>query len=198
MGIKKTAILLFAMLAGTAAGEPPRTGDVPMALPKVQEPATADTVFVIDTVQKRSQFYDGTPWNRSIFHRERLLRRSSIDPALSVAYTYSVSFFSTPDGSASQTSFLAHLGYEFADNLHLFADLGLWMPLHSTFDAGTFEEEDVRTGKVKFVLPAVALEYKPTSNSYVRLMLVNEDDARKAYGPILPSSCYWRNSIFCP
>ena len=142
---------------------------------------------------------DGIPWNRDRFDPSRLVRHDTFDPALKVAYSYSVSFLSTPVGSISQNSFLAHLAYEFMPNLHLYADLGLWMPFHSTFNEGVFNKEDMRLGQPQFVLPAMALEYKPTENSYLRLVLVNEKDALRAYGPYrLYGPCApWRESIWC-
>ena len=115
-----------------------------------------------------------------------------------VAFSYSVNFIGGTYGTFAQHSYLAHLAYEFMPNLHLYADLGLWMPLYARPSADApIPKEDVRMGKVDLVIPAVALEYKPTDNSAIRLLLVNESDAFKAYGPFLHSSCYWRNSIFC-
>ena len=112
--------------------------------------------------------------------------------------TESVNFIGGTYGTFAQHSYLAHLAYEFMPNLHLYADLGLWMPLYARPSADApIPKEDVRMGKVDLVIPAVALEYKPTDNSAIRLLLVNESDAFKAYGPFLHSSCYWRNSIFC-
>ena len=150
-----------------------------------------DTVYLIPD--------DGIPWNREHFNPDRLLRHETFDPALSVAYTYSVSFFSSPWLKLSQQSYLAHLAYEFTPDLHLYADLGLWMPLYANFSSGApIAKEDVRQGKVEFVLPAIALEYKPTENSYIQLMLVNENDARKAYGPLrYYYGCPWRTGYYC-
>ena len=73
------------------------------------------------------------------------------------------------------------------------------MPFHSTFKAGPLSKEDIRQGRPQFVLPALALEYKPTENSYLRLLLVNESDAFKAYGPHrLYGPCSpWRETIWC-
>lgn len=150
-----------------------------------------DTVYV--------QLDDGIPWDRSHFNPERLLRHDSFDPSLSVAYTYSLSFISTPRGSLGQTSYLAHLAYEFSPNFHMYADVGLWMPLFSTFSHHhRFEREDIRQGKVDFVLPAIAFVYQPTEKFRISLSIVNEDDARKAYGPFYYRHSYWRNSIFWP
>ena len=166
--------LIFA-LATLALAETPAKADSVVATAAKQD-TIVDTIYVIPD--------DGIPWNRSYFPRERLLRRTSLDSALSAGFTYSASFVSGPFGTFAQQSYLAHLAYEFTPDLHLYADLGLWMPLYANFRAGApIAKEDVRQGKVEFVLPAVALEYKPTDNSYIRLMLVNEDDARKAYGP---------------
>ena len=73
------------------------------------------------------------------------------------------------------------------------------MPLYANFSSGApIAKEDVRQGKVEFVLPAIALEYKPTENSYIQLMLVNENDARKAYGPLrYYYGCPWRTGYYC-
>ena len=159
--------------------------------------ATAQQDSIADTVSAARD--DVIPWNRDRFDPSRLVRHDTFDPALKVAYSYSVSFFSTPFGSISQNSFLAHLAYEFTPDLHLYADLGLWMPFRSTFQDGPFSKEDMRQGKPQFVLPAMALEYKPTENSYLRLVLVNEKDALRAYGPYrLYGPCSpWRESIWC-
>jgi hypothetical protein len=126
----------------------------------------------------------GIPWNNEYFDPSRLLRHETFDPALSVAYTYSVSFIGGSFGTFAQQSYLAHLAYEFSPELHLYADLGLWMPLYANFRTGTpIAKEDVQQGNVQFVLPGVELEYKPTNNTTLRLMCVNENDAAKAYGP---------------
>lgn len=150
-----------------------------LALPQQIEPAVDtvyDTVYVVQDA--------GIPFDREHFDPDRLLRKNTFDPALSVAYTYSVSFISGPLGSVSQTSYIAHLMYEFYPNLHLYADLGLWMPLYSSLHTyNGFAREDIRQGNVDFVLPDVELEYNPTNNTSVRLMLVNESDMVKAYGP---------------
>lgn len=143
----------------------------------------ADTVY--DTVYVRMA--DGIPWNNEYFDPNRLLRRHPIDPALSVAYTYSVSFMGGTFGTFAQQSYLAHLAYEFSPELHLYVDMGLWMPLYSNPRFGSpIQREDVRQGNVQFVLPDVELEYRPTDNTTLRLMFVNESDAFKAYGPWRP------------
>ena len=166
-----------------------------------ENPAKADSIVakrdsIVDTVYVIPD--DGIPWNREHFNPERLVRHETFDPALKVAYTYSVSFIGGSFGSFAQQSYLAHLAYEFTPDLHLYADLGLWMPLYANFRAGApIAKEDVRQGKVEFVLPGVALEYRPTPNTYVMLGISNPQDARKAYGPLLYPSCHWRNSKFC-
>lgn len=160
-------------------------------------PDTARPDSVADTTSAIPE--DGIPWNHDRFDPNRLVRHDTFDPALKIAYSYSVSFFSTPFGSISQNSLLAHIAYEFTPNLHLYADLGLWMPFRSTFNDGPFSKEDMRQGKPQFVLPALALEYKPTENSYIRLVLMNEKDALRAYGPFrLYGPCSpWRESFWC-
>lgn len=165
--------------------------------------AAADSTSTAKVAPKQDTVYvelnDGIPWDRSHFDPNLLLRHDSFDPALSVAYTYSLSFISGPRGSLGQTSYLAHLAYEFSPELQLYADVGLWMPLFSTLPHNRrFEREDIRQGKVDFVLPAIALVYKPTENIRIGISLVNEDDARKAYGPFYYRQRYWRNSIFWP
>jgi len=186
--------LLFA-LAVLPFAETPAKADSVVSANEVALAAPQDTLY--DTVYIAPD--DGIPWNRSYFPRERLLRKTSIDPALSVGFTYSASFTSGPYGNFAQQSYLAHLAYEFTPDLHLYADLGLWMPLYANFRSGApIAKEDVRQGKVEFVLPAIALEYKPTENSYIHLMLVNEKDARKAYGPLrYYYGCPWRSGYYC-
>lgn len=151
---------------------------------------TKDTVYV--------ELNDGIPWDKSHFNPERLLRHDSFDPALSVAYTYSLSFISTPRGSLGQTSYLAHLAYEFSPSFHMYADVGLWMPLFSTFSNSRFAREDIKQGNVDFVLPAIAFVYQPSEKFRISLSIVNEDDARKAYGPFYYRHSYWRNTNFWP
>lgn len=151
-----------------------------------------DTIYVVPD--------DGIPWNREHFDPERLVRHETFDPALKVAYTYSVSFMGGTFGSFAQQSYMAHLAYEFTPELHLYANVGLWMPLYSSFRFGTpIAKEDVRQGNVDVVLPDIALEYKPNDNMSFRLMFVNERDAFKAYGPhrYLYGGCPWRNPYYC-
>lgn len=144
------------------------------------ESVKQDTIYKVVYVSET----DGIPWNRESFDEKKLLRHDTFDPALSVGYTYSVSFIHGPLGSLSQTSYLAHLAYEFSPELHLYADMGLWMPLYVNFNAPNgFAREDMRQGNVQFVLPDIGLEYKPSDNTSVRLMLVNERDAFRTFGP---------------
>ncbi len=151
-----------------------------------------DTIYVVPD--------DGIPWNREHFDPDRLVRHESFDPALKVAYSYSVSFMGGTFGSFAQQSYMAHLAYEFTPELHLYANVGLWMPLYSNFRFGTpIAKEDVRQGNVDVVLPDIALEYKPNDNMSFRLMFVNERDAFKAYGPhrYLYGGCPWRTPYYC-
>ena len=158
--------------------------------------APKDTI--VDTINVVPD--DGLPWNREHFDPERLVRHETFDPALKVAYTYSVSFMGGTFGSFAQQSYMAHLAYEFTPELHLYANVGLWMPLYSNFRFGTpIAKEDVRQGNVDVVLPDIALEYKPNDNMSFRLMFVNERDAFKAYGPYrhFYGGCPWRTSYYC-
>lgn len=163
--------------------------------PSTEQEAVQDTIR--DTVYVASR--NGIPWNRESFPPSRLVRKGpSFDDALKVGYTYSLSFVGGSFGTFAQQSYMAHIDYEFMPNLHLYADLGLWMPLYARFNANTpVAREDVRQGRVGFVLPDVALEYKPSENTYMRLMFVNERDALKAYGPSAFYCNPYRNSIFC-
>ena len=181
-------LLIIAFVAFAFAGTPAKGDDsskvVAAKLDTVVKPtveSAADTIY--DTVYV--SMGSGIPWNNEYFDPNRLLRHESFDPALSVAYTYSLRFFSSPWGSFSQQSYLAHLAYEFTPELRLYADLGLWMPLYVVHWNGpkSIAREDVQQGNVQFVMPGVELEYKPTNNTTFRLMLINENDAVKAYGP---------------
>ena len=159
---------------------------------KAPKDTIVDTIYVVPD--------DGIPWNREHFDPERLVRHETFDPALKVAYTYSVSFMGGTFGSFAQQSYMAHLAYEFTPELHLYANVGLWMPLYSNFRFGTpIAKEDVRQGNVDVVLPDIALEYKPNDNMSFRMMFVNERDAFKAYGPhrYLYGGCPWRNPYYC-
>ena len=179
-------ISLICMASICLAGKPAETDFSAIVTAKpdtVVKPTVqpaADTIY--DTVYVSTA--SGIPWNNEYFDPNRLLRHETFDPALSVAYTYSVSFIGGSFGTFAQQSYLAHLAYEFSPELHLYADLGLWMPLYANFRTGTpIAKEDVQQGNVQFVMPGVELEYKPTNNTTFRLMLINENDAAKAYGP---------------
>ena len=92
-----------------------------------ETPAKADSA-IVDTIYVIQE--SGIPWNREHFDPERLIRHDTFDPALKVAYTYSVSFIGGSFGSFAQQSFMAHFAYEFTPDLHLYANVGLWMPLY--------------------------------------------------------------------
>lgn len=153
----------------------------------------ADTIY--DTVYVAPD--DGIPWNRSYFPPERLLRRSSIDPALFIGYTYSASFVSGSFGSFAQHSYLAEWAYEFTPNLHLSGSVGLWMPLYNNLNFQV-SREDVRQGNVQVIVPNIELDYKFSENSYLHIGLYNEEDVFKAYGPMYRYYGPWRNSKFYP
>ena len=151
-----------------------------------------DTVYVIQS--------SGIPWNREHFDPDRLVRHDTFDPALKVAYTYSVSFIGGSLGSFAQQSFMAHFAYEFTPNLHLYANVGLWMPLYSSIRFGTpIAREDVKQGNGSVLVPDIALEYKPNDKVTFRVMYVNERDAFKAYGPhrFFYDDCPWSNPLYC-
>jgi len=188
-------LLLTLVLAMFAFAETPAKADstaLSETLVAAQD-TIVDTIYVIQD--------DGIPWNREHFDPERLLRHDTFDPALKVAYTYSVSFIGGSLGSFAQQSFMAHFAYEFTPNLHLYANVGLWMPLYSNLRFGNrIAREDVKQGNVGVLIPDIALEYKPNDKVTFRVMYVNERDAFRAYGPhdYFYGSCSpWRNSIFC-
>ena len=173
---------------------------VTTAAPKAEtatvSPAKKDTI--VDTVYVVPD--DGIPWNREHFDPDRLVRHESFDPALKVAYTYSVSFIGGSFGTLAQQSYMAHLAYEFSPELHLYANVGLWMPLYSNIRFGTpIAKEDMRQGNVDVVIPDITLEYKPNDNMSFRLMFVNERDAFKAYGPsrYFRAGCVSTNPYYC-
>ena len=68
-----------------------------------------DTIYVIQE--------SGIPWNREHFDPERLIRHDTFDPALKVAYTYSVSFIGGSLGSFAQQSFMAQISAKKRDRL---------------------------------------------------------------------------------
>ncbi|MCF0224638.1 MAG: hypothetical protein HUK20_10240 [Fibrobacter sp.] len=149
-------------------------------------PVKEDTVYVA--------LDEGIPWNREHFDPERLVRKHSLDPALNVTYTYSVSFIGGSFGSFAHQSYMAHLAYEFSPNLHLYANLGIWMPIYSNLSFATpMAKEDLKQGRAQVIVPDVSLEYKPSENVRFRVMLVNENDAYKAYGPMHYSYCKYYN-----
>lgn len=175
--------------AGVSVSE--NSSEFPEALVAAQD-TIVDTIYVIRNY--------GIPWNHEHFDPERLVRHDTFDPALKVAYTYSISFIGGSLGSFAQQSFMAHFAYEFTPNLHLYANVGLWMPLYSNIRFGTpIAREDLRQGNVDILIPDIALEYKPTENMKLRVMFVNERDAFKAYGPhrFFYDDCPWRNPHYC-
>ena len=151
-----------------------------------------DNVYVIQD--------NGIPWNREHFDSDRLVRHDTFDPALKVAYSYSLNFVAGSFGSFANQSFMAHFAYEFTPNLHLYANVGLGMPLFANINNGSrIAREDLRQGNVSVLIPDISLEYKPSENTYVRLSYVNERDAFKAYGPrhFFHNECPSRSSILC-
>ena len=190
-------LLLTIVLAAFVFAENPAKADSVVSkndslVKTAQKDTIVDTVYVVPD--------DGIPWNREHFDPNRLVRHETFDPALSVAYTYSVSFMGGSFGSFAQQSYMAHLAYEFTPELHLYANVGLWMPLYSNFRFGTpIAKEDARQGNVGVVIPDIALEYKPNDNMSLRVMFINENDAFKAYGPYryLYGGCPWRNPYYC-
>jgi hypothetical protein len=191
-------ILTLALATFAFAGSPAKTdssvfSDSSIAAAEVQEQESEiDTIYVIHD--------SGIPWNRERFDPERLIRHDTFDPALKVAYTYSVSFIGGSLGSFAQQSFMAHFAYEFTPNLHLYANVGLWMPLYSNLRFGTpIAREDVKQGNVGVLIPDIALEYKPNDKVTFRVMYVNERDAFRAYGPhrYFYDDCPWRNPFYC-
>ncbi len=161
-------------------------------------PTTVPTDTIVDTIYVIQS--SGIPWNREHFNPERLVRHDTFDPALKVAYTYSVSFIGGSLGSFAQQSFMAHFAYEFTPNLHLYANVGLWMPLYSNIRIGTLiAREDVRQGNVSVLIPDIALEYKPSDKVTFRVMYINERDAFRAYGPhrYFYDDCPWSNPFYC-
>ena len=141
----------------------------------------------------------GIPWNRE-FDTNKMVRHDTFDPALKVAYTYSLNFVRGNFGSFASQSLMANFAYEFTPNLHLYANIGLGMPLYSNFNGGAkIAREDLRQGNVSLLIPDVALEYKPNENTYIRLSYVNERDALKAYGPrsFFHDNCSARSALLC-
>lgn len=142
---------------------------------------------------------DGIPWNRE-FDSDRMVRHQTFDPALKVAYTYSLNFVAGSFGSFANQSFMGHFAYEFTPNLHLYANIGLWMPIYANISNGSrIAREDLRQGNVNVLIPDVSLEYKPSENTLIRVSYVNERDALKAYGPrrFFSSECSIRSSVLC-
>ena len=142
---------------------------------------------------------DGIPWNRE-FDSDRMVRHQTFDPALKVAYSYSLNFVAGSFGSFANQSFMGHFAYEFTPNLHLYANVGLWMPIYANISNGSrIAREDLRQGNVNVLIPDVSLEYKPSENTLIRISYVNERDALKAYGPrsFFRSECPSRSSILC-
>ena len=95
-----------------------------------------------------------------------------------------ISFVAGNFGAFANQSFMAHLAYEFTPNLHLYANVGLGLPLFANINNGyRIAREDLRQGNVSVLIPDISLEYKPSENTYIRLSYINERDSFKAYGP---------------
>ena len=142
---------------------------------------------------------DGIPWNRE-FDSDRMVRHQTFDPALKVAYTYSLNFVAGSFGSLANQSLMGHFAYEFTPNLHLYANVGLWMPIYANIsNKNSIAREDLRQGNFNVLIPDVALEYKPSENVLLKVSYVNERDAFKAYGPrgFFHNDCSGRASLFC-
>lgn len=194
-------VLLLTILLATIAfaASPAKTDssvvqsrDITTISTTVPTDTIVDTIYVIQS--------SGIPWNREHFDPDRLVRHDTFDPALKVAYTYSVSFIGGSLGSFAQQSFMAHFAYEFTPNLHLYANVGLWMPLYSNIRFGSpIAREDVRQGNISVLVPDIALEYKPSDKVTFRVMYVNERDAFRAYGPhrYFYDDCPWSSPIYC-
>lgn len=165
---------------------------------KIEERSSAK-ISTIDTVYKTiyTPPDNGIPWNRERFPQERLLRRTSLDDALSLAFSYSANFITSSFGTFAQHSYLAHWVYEFSPDLYIFGSFGLWMPLYSNPNY-SFTRENLKYGKVKAIIPNIGLEYKINKNSYIRLGIFNEEDILKAYTPMYYHYSSWRNSNFYP
>ena len=194
-------LLTFMLAALAFAGEPSKadsaiattapTSSTPSENVSAQD-TIVDTIYVIQS--------SGIPWNREHFDPDRLIRHDTFDPALKVAYTYSVSFVGGSFGSFAQQSFMAHFAYEFTPNLHLYANVGLWMPLYSSLHFGNrIAREDVKQGNVGILIPDIALEYKPNDKVSFRVMYINERDAFRAYGPsrLFYDRCTWNSPFYC-
>ncbi len=194
-------VLLLTILLATIAfaASPAKTdSSVLQARDITTIPTTVPTDTIVDTIYVIQS--SGIPWNREHFNPERLVRHDTFDPALKVAYTYSVSFIGGSLGSFAQQSFMAHFAYEFTPNLHLYANVGLWMPLYSNIRFGTpIAREDVRQGNVSVLIPDIALEYKPSDKVTFRVMYINERDAFRAYGPhrYFYDDCPWSSPFHC-
>ena len=94
---------------------------------------------------------DGIPWNRE-FDSDRMVRHQTFDPALKVAYSYSLNFVAGSFGSFANQSFMGHFAYEFTQNLHLYANVGLWMPIYANISNGSrIAREDLRQGNVNVI-----------------------------------------------
>lgn len=155
--------------------------------------------FLFFTISMAQEESSGIPWNRDYFDTGILLRQTSIDPALFSAYSYTVSFASGPFGSFAQSTYMAHLAYEFSPDVHLFANLGLWMPLYTSIKTGApVAKEDARQGNMDFILPDITLEYKINQNATLHLSVINEEDYMKAYVPHFRTIIPRRNSNFWP
>ena len=104
-------LLTIAMVSLALAESPAKADSAVFAVAAVPD-TVVDTVYVI--------MDDGIPWNREHFDPERLLRREPIDPALSVAYTYSLSFFSSPwlHSARRGTRIQAHRKHFAAPDVH--------------------------------------------------------------------------------
>ncbi len=109
---------------------------------------------------------------------------SFLNPSrFSMHQSYSVSFTGSGQGSSSSGVYLNTLSYQIANPLTLSMDLGFYSPFYSNVpglaDRTMLSKQGAGTS---FVLPRIALEYKPTEHFSLNLGIINGPDAAKAYG----------------
>ena len=181
INMKNIILSALCITAFAFANTTTNTESIGMASQVIAEATTPTSTEIGENYEFHN---DGIPWNRERFDTDRMVRHQTFDPALKVAYSYSLNLVAGSFGSFANQSFMGHFAYEFTPDLHLYANVGLWMPLYANISDGSrIAREDLRQGNVSVLIPDISLEYRPSENVVLKVAYVNERDALKAYGP---------------
>jgi len=126
------------------------------------------------------------------FNKDRLMRSSSLQLANPAGFqmqqSYSMQFTSSTLGSFSSGLYLNTISYQFGIPLKLSLDFGVYNLLYASgFSSGVGGQQQSLNlspsdSKPMFVIPRIALSYRPTANTLLCLQFTNYTDAVHSYG----------------